>query len=436
MTIRKAQALSEYMLLLSVIAVALIAVIVVFARRQTELGRQVEIAVAEAAADSNRESSVPSSARQGETAATGNESSRAHPAASGTTSKSPSGASAPPPSTQPQTRLASGKSEDASSAPPPSFSKRLALWFFIIGGAGLLLYIWIEVRRSRSDLARGGFQRGGKGGSFLGSDGQAMVEFALIAPILITMIFLLLQYGLFLCAVPVADWAAWNAARAASVYVPLGPGDAMIVPPEEIGRPQALAEVEPAGALSLTRYNTLKWKRIKWAADYACAALVTPGTIRTFQEAAGSGGLGEMITQEMAGKSRVIVLLDQVWGGQTVGALLPEQELIATRDRLAVASLLTRVRLDETSADPDSLYREFGETELISIRVDYHFPMIIPLARTILGRQYSLNPQALSSPEAWMAGALSPTQKGETGIPNMLFRLISVTCAFPREAVR
>jgi hypothetical protein len=263
-----------------------------------------------------------------------------------------------------------------------------------------------------------------------------MVEFALIAPILITTLFLLLQYGLFLCAVPVADWAAWNAARAASVYVPLGPGDAMITPPEEAGRAAEPGdtEVEPAGALSITYYNTLKWKRIKWAADYACAALVSRGTVASMREA--TGGWEGMISDEMIGKSRVIVLLDRLWGGQSVGDLLPAEELAATRDRLAVASLLTRVRLDETSTDSSATYRIFDESELIRIRVDYHFPMIIPLARAMLGKRYSFKTQALTSPEAWLSGALDPTREGESGIANIRFRKISVTCAFPREAIR
>jgi TadE-like protein len=59
----------------------------------------------------------------------------------------------------------------------------------------------------------------------LGEDGQAMAEFALTFPVVLTMVTLIMQFALTFNGTALVRYAAYNAVRSAAVYLPLNGGN-------------------------------------------------------------------------------------------------------------------------------------------------------------------------------------------------------------------
>jgi hypothetical protein len=80
----------------------------------------------------------------------------------------------------------------------------------------------------------------------LGEDGQAMVEFALTFPLVLTMVTLIMQFALAFNGTALVRYAAYNAVRSASVYLPLNRGDANAAQVRQKARMAAALSMAPA----------------------------------------------------------------------------------------------------------------------------------------------------------------------------------------------
>jgi hypothetical protein len=80
----------------------------------------------------------------------------------------------------------------------------------------------------------------------LGEDGQAMVEFALTFPLILTMVTLIMQFALSFNGTALVRYAAYNAARSASVHMPINGNDAYASDVQYFGRFAAALSMAPA----------------------------------------------------------------------------------------------------------------------------------------------------------------------------------------------
>jgi len=158
------------------------------------------------------------------------------------------------------------------------------------------------------------------------------IEFLLSFPFLLTFVALIVQLALLFVAQVVVDYAAFNAARSAIVWIPSSqPG-------------------EPRNELSDSR-SSVKWKHIEDAATDSCIVIAPAFS------AIGSGPFG--------GASRMPV----VFG------------LMSVPRRYLTASYLTKVELDR---------RRFEEQEPIRVVVQHDLVMRVPIAASILGAKRTL----------------------------------------------
>jgi hypothetical protein len=79
----------------------------------------------------------------------------------------------------------------------------------------------------------------------LGEDGQAMVEFALTFPLLLTLVTLVMQFALVFNGTALVRYAAYNAARSASVHLPLNQNDGGNARVQERARTAAALSLAP-----------------------------------------------------------------------------------------------------------------------------------------------------------------------------------------------
>jgi len=267
--------------------------------------------------------------------------------------------------------------------------------------------------------------------------GQAMVEFALIAPIAITFLFLTLEYGLALAVHTVARWAAWEAARAASVFVPLDERSEAIAL-----APAAAPEVEAAGELAYPPRDTAKWHRIKMAADNACAAIVSPGTLEAVRPILRDAAWEENSSGLLA-LSHAMALADVARGaaGTGGGGVSVDNLTLQIRDRLAAASILTEVELIDPSTGQSPTTAQGGTIQyqpgdLIAVEVRIQYPLVLPLARRILGSsRYVAYGEAGGNPSPWTDCSLKSQKAAGTELEGAQFFTITGRSALPCEAM-
>lgn len=303
----------------------------------------------------------------------------------------------------------------------------------------------------------------------LGSErGQAMVEFAIIAPIMLQTIFFLMQYGLILMAYAVVNWAAWNAARIASIQIAedpvalgrLGPGGTWIpvaisedVPTPSSGLVQTKFDpfpagwrMEPGGTLQAEPRDTIKWRQIRWGADYSAAALVTPGMVRRRVEGGPVEGLAGAVNSwlnvngdEYRARAGLLARIDRQWLSGDAGITDSAEnldELAATESivrRIAAAVLLTRVTI-EGGEVVDGL-RGFQEGDLIEVVVEHHYPLVIPMARRFFGRELTRR-EAFEVPDVWLDHATTIGEASASSITNLRVHTIRARAAMPCEDIK
>ena len=164
------------------------------------------------------------------------------------------------------------------------------------------------------------------------SDGQAMIEFIIVFPVLFLMITCIMQLSLLYTVRQVLNYAAFNTARTAIVWIP-----------EDV-------------------YPEVKLDKINKAASITCS-LITPNLNITPEKSADSSL-----------KDALGIINKQVNRNDMI-------------QRYEVADMLVSVNIVDSNGVPFPVYSPFNEEKThtdITVELLYHCPLILPVADVVL----------------------------------------------------
>lgn len=214
-----------------------------------------------------------------------------------------------------------------------------------------------------------------------GESGQAMTETAISFPIVLLLVFAIMQLSLLYTARIVVHYGSYLAARTAIVWIPFESEDG-----ESVKNRITLDGDDP------------KLQRIRSAAMYALIPI--SGNVMNAFNLNASIDLPDELDFLQGSADDLIGSLginDIIGGlGDLVGGFLPENSVTSFLSKIGYAYLFSYIELmeedgvtplDMTSGDD----YDYSETAPVTVRVNFYYPLHIPMVNALLGSRLNIN---------------------------------------------